>query len=170
MTMLDGGTDMRDGGRLCLEKESDGLTLKGCWDVRTKASEADPEHDYLIWMFRGGVTPDGPRKIGSLTALIQVEGAEVAWWNPSRDLTIDDAGTIDASYQRPDGSIPNEHGALPGRVHPVVNADRFSVEWTPTTTSISGPAEVGAVVELAMPQGRSPTKVTTSLEAVLGRD
>ncbi len=164
---LDGGATMRQGGRLCLSEDQHGLSLRGCWEVRPKVGEADPEHDYFIWLFRGEAQPDGPRKIRSLEAMIRMEGGEVAWWNPSRDLEIDQAQAVDASYRRPDAIVANEYNALPGSVHPYVDDDLFSVKWSPKRASTSENAGIGAVVEWAVPEGRTEFEIKTSLEAVV---
>lgn len=167
---LDGGRPMRAGGRLCLEDARRDLGLRGCWEVSRLEREADPQHDYFFFTFRGGVHPPEPRQFRRVEARLEGDGAELVGWDPGGDVTIDNAGEFEGTYRRPDLTIDYRFSARPGRVHVFPDDRLFHVTWTGKAGSGFGDLEVGAVTVWTVPEGRDGFTVDASLEAELGED
>jgi hypothetical protein len=165
--VLDGGTPMRAGGRLCLEGGRADLGLRGCWEVRPLESELDPTHDYFIWTFRGGIHPKGPEPVRRVKARLAANGAELGQWDPAADRDVERAGQVEASLRRPDMTIDYPFQTLPGRIHPYPDDHLFHISWIGTGRPVTGDVEVGTVTVWVVPEGQAAFTAEASLQAEL---
>ena len=169
-TSLDDGRPLREGGKVCVGRKEAAVELEGCWDVRMLGADADPEHDYMLWIFRGGAAGAGRSHIGRVSAQVKLDnGAFVVAWDPNGDVDVPQNGTVRQEAHQGNDDLSYEFYALKGTIRPDMGSHRFQVSWVEAkggTAAIPGkPVEVGSRTIWAIPKGATNVRAELTLEA-----
>jgi hypothetical protein len=167
---LDDGRPLRDGGQVCVDRKDAAVVLHGCWDVRRLAADADPEHDYMVWFFRGGASPVGRSHLDRVSAQVKLDSdAFVVDWDPNGDLDVPKTETVRREAHQGKEDLGYEFNALKGTIRPDMASHSFQVSWVEAkggTAAIPGkPVEVGSRTMWAIPEGATTVRAELTLEA-----